>query len=99
MGRWVVGERGLTEQHCRPVAAPLDAHHDRAAAPCAPARQVVTCAGVTEHFVLAGTAAGTLTHYLLPGLEAVNEHRHPGAALCVKGVGAFWRSSCRARRC
>jgi hypothetical protein len=33
---------------------------------------------MTEQFVVVGTAAGTLKHYLLPGLEPVNEYQHSG---------------------
>ena len=45
---------------------------------CPMRAQSILCGGVTEQFVVAGTAQGCLTHYLLPGLEPVNEYRHPG---------------------
>jgi hypothetical protein len=36
---------------------------------------------MTEQFVVTGGAQGVLTHYLLPGLQVVNDYRHPGALL------------------
>ncbi|GBF91989.1 hypothetical protein Rsub_04713 [Raphidocelis subcapitata] len=63
-----------------PVGRGAEHEHD-AALPPAGSGQVVTCAGMTEQFVAVGTAQGALLHYLLPGLEPVNEYRHPGGAI------------------
>lgn len=65
-----------------PLEAPQGPHaapdeHD-AALPPAGTGQVVLCGGITEQFVVVGSAQGSLTHYLLPGLEQVNEYKHPG---------------------
>ena len=38
----------------------------------------IVCLGLSQHFVITGTACGTLCYYMVDGLACVNEYRHSG---------------------
>jgi hypothetical protein len=43
--------------------------------------QLITCAALSQHFVVTGSRNGALSYYLADNLAPVNDFKNPGEAL------------------